>query len=182
MVPGAQGAAQVNPQPLSANCLPVSPHLLLQVFGKAGAYACMFEERKTLTAAEFADLAESSDHQPPSRGEQSNCSPHFDAARVCRTRSCATQLAMHGFAAAPCPPPPTKERGTNRRNFLHADSIPHTHTPACPHVPPKPHPNPTLGAHTAAHDDDMLERAFWRSVTMSPALYGADTPLSLFGE
>jgi hypothetical protein len=28
--------------------------------------------------------------------------------------------------------------------------------------------------------DDMLERAFWSALTVSPPLYGADTPLSLF--
>ena len=28
--------------------------------------------------------------------------------------------------------------------------------------------------------DDMLERAFWSALTVSPPLYGADTPVSLF--
>ena len=30
--------------------------------------------------------------------------------------------------------------------------------------------------------DDMLERAFWSSVTFNPPLYGADTPISMFDQ
>ncbi len=30
--------------------------------------------------------------------------------------------------------------------------------------------------------DDLLERAFWSSVTLNPPLYGADTPVSFFDE
>ena len=29
-------------------------------------------------------------------------------------------------------------------------------------------------------DDDMLERAFWSSISFNPPLYGADTPISMF--
>ena len=35
--------------------------------------------------------------------------------------------------------------------------------------------------HAGRQDYKALERAFWKSVTMNPPLYGADTPMSLFG-
>ena len=35
---------------------------------------------------------------------------------------------------------------------------------------------------TGHRQDDLLERAFWSSVTINPPLYGADTPTSFFDE
>jgi hypothetical protein len=39
-------------------------------------------------------------------------------------------------------------------------------------------PHEVIG--TGRKDYKMLERHFWKSVTMNPPLYGADTPMSLF--
>ena len=36
--------------------------------------------------------------------------------------------------------------------------------------------------HTGGRQDDLLERAFWSSLTSSPPVYGADNPVSFFDE
>lgn len=47
----------------------------------------------------------------------------------------------------------------------------------------KPEHQPPAGKRGAAGDaDELRERAFWSSVTNSPPIYGADTPVSLFDE
>jgi len=78
------------------NILPIKQHAFVQ---ESGAYQCILEEQRTMSAADFRTLASDPHHCPPGRGHR---------------------------------------------------------------------------------EDAMLERSFWRSVTLNPPLYGADVPASLF--
>jgi [histone H3]-trimethyl-L-lysine9/36 demethylase len=180
---------------------PIKQH----VFGTRGAYRCLLVEQKAATAATLRDLAEQEDHQPPRHGKALLAGRDAAAAAAAAAGGAAAAAggasagggaaAAAGAAAGGRRRAPSPAGGTGP----HSDDADHANNS----VGGDPSgAAPAGGISTrrqagkqqqqewarraadaaAASGDELMERAFWSSVTITPPFYGADTPQSFFDD
>lgn len=170
---------------------PIKQH----VFGTRGAYRCLLVEQKSATAATLRDMAEQEDHQPPRHGKA-----------LLAGRDAAAAAAAGGGGGAGGGQP----TGTTRRNHRapsptgssagpHSDDADHANNsvggdnnaaPAAGGISTRRQAGKQQQQEwarraadaAAASGDELMERAFWSSVTITPPFYGADTPQSFFDD